>query len=81
MIVKWRGLHDSSINTKTYLESSDGVTTTYDLRVSIDFMLDNKNRWKGVNFSVAYNTSAGYSPYSKWFGVSGASNGKDKFCF
>jgi len=76
MILRWRGPNDNSINTKSYLENSEGVATTYKSRVHIDVTLDDSHRWKEVDFSVRFNTSAGFSPWSNWVSVSSASNGK-----
>ncbi|XP_065905519.1 uncharacterized protein [Dysidea avara] len=74
MILRWSTPNDDSIYTKSYLENSAGVATTYDQLVHIDVTLDDLHRWKDVDFSVSFNTSAGFSPWSDSVRVSKVSN-------
>jgi len=76
MFLKWRRPNEDSVTTKSYLENSNDVETTFNHLVTIDVTLDNLHRWKEVDFSVSFNTSAGLSPWSNWVSISGASNGK-----
>ena len=80
MILRWSTPNDDSIYTKSYLENSAGVATTYDQLVHIDVTLDDLHRWKDVDFSVSFNTSAGFSPWSDSVRVSKVSNRKIIVC-
>jgi len=75
IFLKWKGPNEDSVTTKSYLENSNDVEITF-INHRVTITLDDSHRWKEVDFSVSFNTSAGLSPWSNWVSVSGASNGK-----
>lgn len=76
VIIKWKGSDDTDRSSDKNMESYTRNVINYEDRGTIEFEVSDSYSWKAVNVSVSFNTSQGFSPWSKWSSVADATNSK-----